>query len=229
MTNRREFLQTGVSVTSLPLALNVLLPAATASARASYIVPHSAVFDNRYVEGRTFAAATGRLGVSTRALDNGDVTSFWYDELDAIWRERPAAIAGTTQFGPMFVLERLAAERGMRVVLRAEHSAHPDGTMTHEITGPAETVRLAEHLQRREVDWPVLVAVLAAHCPIGRATPVTRTVTTPGAKPEPDVPAGEGMPETVIHYYTSAAIRDGQGVPWDGPLFSWLIAPKARA
>lgn len=225
MTNRREFLQTGISVSSLPLALNVLLPASMASARAHHVTLHKAVFDDRYVEGQTFAAAAERLGIAARALDNGDVTAFWYDELDSIWRERPEAIAGTTQFGPMFVLGRLAAERGMRMAMRVEHRAGPDGTIAHEVTGPPETTELAGHLERQGLDWPLLAAVLAAHCPAHCAGPVTRTVTTPGVISEPAVPAGAQAPETVIHYYTSAAIRDGQGVPWDGPLFSWLIAP----
>lgn len=185
-----------------------------------------AVFDDRYAEGRTFAKAARHLDVPVRALDNGDVTAFWYDELDALWRERPAAVAGTTQFGPMFVLERLARERGMRVALRVEHSANSDGTVTHEIVGPSETIELADHLQQRKVEWPMLVAVLATHCPVAGSPVTRRSITTPGAAPA--LMARAASPDTVVHYYTSAAIRDGQGIPWDGPLFSWLLAPPAR-
>lgn len=160
-----------MSISSLPFALNVSSSAEAAPAGSVPVTLHKVIFDDRYAEGRSFAAAVGKFGVPVRALDNGDVTGFWYDELDALWRERAAAIAGLTQFGPMFVLERLARERGMGVAMRVEHRADSAQQMTHAITAP---------------------------------------------------------PETVIHYYTSASIRDGQGVPWDGPLFSWLIAPGGR-
>jgi hypothetical protein len=226
MTNRREFLRTGVSVSSLPLALNTLLPVAATAGQARHVSVRKAVFDDRYAEGRTFAEAARRLSVPVRALDDGDVTSFWYDELDALWRDRPAAVAGTTQFGPMFVLERLARERGMRVALRVEHCANADGTVTHDISGPTEAIELAEHLQRHGVDWPMLVAVLSTHCPGDGSAMDRRSVTTPGVAPM--LATRAASPDTVVHYYASAAVRDGYGIPWDGPLFSWLLAPGSR-
>jgi hypothetical protein len=232
MANRREFLQTGVSVTALPPAINALLSGvASARAEGDNAVLHKAIFDDRYAEGRAFAAAIGRFGVPLHALRNGDVTDFWYDELDMLWRERPAAIAGSTQFGPLFALERLASERGMRVALRVEHQVRPDGTLAHVMTGAPETLALAERLRVERIDWPLLVAALLTHCRADCRAPVEHTVVMPGEAPAlqtASVPLGSPRaPHSVIHYYTPKAIQEGRDVPWDGPLYSWVIAPAA--
>lgn len=237
MTNRREFLRTGVSVSVLPLVTHGLLSPAAASAlsediRASHAVLHQAIFDDRYAEGRSFAEAIGAVGVRARALRDGDVTDP-YQELDLLWRERPAAIAGLTQFGPMFVLERLGRERGLRVALRIEHRVQADGTLAHVMSGAPDTLSLAETLRRHGVDWPVLIAALATRCRSGRPARAARTITTPGGKPvlarAPAAPGSADAPESVIHYYRQFAIQEGRDIPWDGPLFSWVIAPAARA
>jgi hypothetical protein len=46
--------------------------------------------------------------------------------LRAAWTKQPVAIAGLTAHGPLFCLERLAWDHGMRVVFRAEHPAGID-------------------------------------------------------------------------------------------------------
>jgi hypothetical protein len=38
-----------------------------------------------------------------------------------------------------------------------------------------------------------------------------------------------GESDSVIHYYRQFAIQEGRGIPWDGPLFSWVLAPGAPA
>jgi hypothetical protein len=235
MTSRREFLQASVLASTLPLAVKGIVPAhaALADARTSdRLVLHKAIFDDRYAEGHAFANAMRRLGVRSYALENGDVTKLWYEDLDHLWREGPAAIAGMTQFGPMFVLERFARERGMRVLLRVEHQAHASGTLAHVVTGPPSTLSLLDELRDQDVDWPVLMAVLLADCRANRSTPASRTVRLAGAKPElarRGAKAGAlHVPESVIHYYAGSRIQEGHDVPWDGPLFSWVIAPRRR-
>jgi hypothetical protein len=130
--------------------------------------PRWALYDDRYAEGRSFAEAAAAQGIATRALDGGDITRFWYDELDVLWRREPAAIAGLTQFGPMLVIEQLAAERRMHLTLRGEQ-------------------RLAH-----------LATALQA----------------PGS--------------SIIHYYMPLAVAQGRGAALDGPLYSWLVAPRER-
>jgi hypothetical protein len=69
-----------------------------------------------------------------------------------LWRKEHVAIAGLTQFGPMFVLERLAHERGMHVALRVEHQVRAAGTLAHAVSAHPETVALAEQLSSRGLD-----------------------------------------------------------------------------
>lgn len=228
MTNRREFLRTGVSVSALPLANGLLSPNASARTGENSKTLHKAIFDDRYTECRTFAKTIGRFGVRPHALKNGDVTDLWAGELDRL-RGRPAAIAGLTQFGPMFVFEQIAREQRMRVRLRVEHRVQSDGTIAHVTTGPEETLAFAERLRTRVADWPALMAMLLTRCCSDASIPAERTIVMPGARPRlrQAVSSGAPAPESVIHYYTPQGIREGRGVPWDGPLFSWVIAPDA--
>jgi hypothetical protein len=167
MPNRREFLQTGAVVSAI--AMNGVLAGSAAAVGARPSMPlRWALYDDRYAEGRAFAEAAAAQGVATRALDGGDVTRFWYDELDVVWRRGPAAIAGLTQFGPMFVIEQLAAERRMHLTLRGEHCVAP---ITTALQAP----------------WP-----------------------------------------SIIHYYTPLAVARGHGSALDGPLYSWVVAPRER-
>lgn len=234
MTNRREFLQTGVSVSALPLVMRGLLAPGTAAARGTgeRLVLHKAIVDDRYAEGRQFAETLGEIGVPAEALNDGDVTRA-YLALDALWRNRPVAIAGLTQFGPMLVLERLGGERGLRMAFRAEHRVSPDGMLAHALSGAPETLDIAENLRREVLDWPVLIAALAANCRGDCLTPAERIIATPGRKPAMTraAPASSvaGEPESVIHYYRPFTVQEGREIPWDGPLFSWVIAPAARA
>lgn len=232
MTNRRQFLQSGVAVSALPLALDKLTgrPSGTGGPASDFVRLHKAIYDDRYVEGQRFADAMRGFGVPCRALENGDVTAFWYEELDLLWRERQVAVAGWTQFGPMFVLERLAAERGLRMALRIEHGAREHGSLSHVVAGSPETLALARPLASKLVDWPVLAAALATHCSADCAALATQTMVTAGTRPvlsSTRAQTAPGSPETVIHYYMSRSIQNGESVPWDGPLFSWVIAPAA--
>ena len=125
MTNRREVLQGGIALTSLPIVANVAWAAHTAlpidaSARALYRV----VFDSRFAAARAFGAEAARLGAKVHGFD-GDITGFWYHQLDLQWRRQALAIAGMTLHGPLFCLEQLARDVGARVVYRAEHVVAP--------------------------------------------------------------------------------------------------------
>lgn len=136
MPNRREFLQTGAVVSAI--AINgVFAGDAGAIAGRPSLPLRWALYDDRYAEGRSFAAAAAAQGIATRALDAGDITRFWYDELDVLWRREPAAIAGLTQFGPMLVVEQLAAEARMHLTLRGEH---PIARLTAALQAPGPSI-----------------------------------------------------------------------------------------
>src|SRR5262245_4161386 len=167
MPSRREFLQTGAAVSAIA-ANGVIVRRIEAMGAAPSIALGRAVYDDRYPEGRRFAAAMSAQGVATTTLDEGDVTRF-YLELERLWQRAPMAVAGFTQFGPMLVVERLALERGLRVVERVEY----------------------------------------------------------GAAEQSQTPAG-GTEPSFIHYYTPQAEQQGYGPALNGPLYSWVVAPRGR-
>jgi hypothetical protein len=229
MPNRRVFLQTGVVVSTI--AMNgVIARSAGALGERPSVALGRAIYDDRYAEGRRFAAVIGAQSVATRALDEGDITRFWYEELDELWRREPVAVAGFTQYGPMFVVERLAAERGLRLALKVEHRVEPDGTLLHVIAGPSETVALAAQGAAAGADWPGLMAVLACRASAGSAQREIGTVVTAG--PPPRLAAAVSTPmspePSIIHYYTPRAVEQGFGAPLEGPLYSWVAASRRR-
>jgi hypothetical protein len=235
MTNRRELLQAGVAAATLPLvAGGIFKPeAAAATAGPLDVRVYKAIFDERYAECRAFGEQVSKNGVAARAIADGDVTSFWFDELDLLWRETPVAIAGLTQFGPMFVLERLGRERGLQVALRVEHQPRADGLLRHVMSGPPETLSLAARLSSGGMAWPMVMAGAVAGCRAGCSAPAVETLAITGAKPE--IGGGtlsstrDNRPERIIHYYMTQSHSEGHDLPLDGPLFSWVIAPKVGA
>ena len=229
MPNRRMFLQSGAAVSAI--AMNgAIVRSANALSGRSHVTLVRAIYDDRYAEGRRFAAAVGAHGVATRALDEGDITRFWYDELDAIWRHEPVAVAGFTQYGPMFVTERFAAERGMDLALRVEHRSDGNGTLAHVVTGPGETVALAADIANAGSDWPGLMATLVCCASGDRSPRETCTLPTqgpaPSRAPEASTPSSQGA--SIIHYYTPLTVAQGYGESLDGLLYSWVVVPRSR-
>jgi hypothetical protein len=226
MPNRREFLHTGAAVSAIA-ANGILVRGAEAIGARPRFALGCAIYDDRYTEGRRFAAVVGAKGVATRALDDGDITSFWCEELEGRLRRERLGVAGFTQFGPMFVVERLAAERGMRLALRVEHRSAAEGTLTHIFSTPRETLELAEGFEALRADWPALMATLA--CRVGGDDSVWRTgeLVAPGLD-APRLPPSSAAPTPFIHYYTPQAEQQGYGSALDGPLYSWVVAPRAQ-
>jgi hypothetical protein len=226
MTNRREFLQTSAVVSAV--AANSVISGAVAAPGAMRLSkPSRAIYDDRYPEGRRFAEVVAAQGVPTRALDDGDITRFWYDELETLWRSEPVAVAGFTQYGPMFVVERLALERGLELVLRVEHCNTSDGALQHAFTGPRETLALAAGFAALHADWPALIAALA--CGVGGDDSPAHGAALATAEPASRLaPSVAGAP-SVIHYYTPLPVQQGHGPALDGPLYSWVVAPRARS
>jgi hypothetical protein len=200
MTNRREFLQIGLAATALPVAGGLLASAADASvaARAPAISLYKILFDAEFAQGRRFGDAAARLGIPFHAMARGDVTDFWYHDLDLAWREAPKAIAGFTRHGPLFVLERLAWDRSLRVVLRAEHRPAGDGVIEHVLTGPSASVARAAALVPAGDEWMSVMAGVVAQCAAGCSETTTQTVVT----------------------------RTRQSLPDNEPFYSWVIAPR---
>jgi len=151
VARRREFLQVGLALAVLPLtqtapgrSVATWRSGSGASAWVDALVTLqvlTVIFDEELGESCLFAEKATRLGLRTLSFSNGDATDLWYHELDPIWREQPIAIAGLTRFGPLFVLERLAWDRGMRVVYRAELAQSSGAEPLYSwVIGPRERV-----------------------------------------------------------------------------------------
>lgn len=201
MTNRREFLQIGVTATALPLASRAAR-AAGVDVEAHDAVPlYAVIYDTRFADSVELARRSEALGFRTQAIE-GDMTRFWYDELYHRWKRGPAAIAGLTAHGPLFCFDQLARDQGMRVVFRGEHRPADGGTV-HEFSGPAtmlaEALAVGRGSQRA---FGARMAEVLGRCPRGRneiSSARTRT---------------------------SAALELGGD---DDALYSWVIAPAVRA
>ena len=203
MSSRRHFLQVGITASALPFALTNLqaLPESSAEAVAPINeLPrrtfYKVIVDERIPESLRFGQHMREMGSAVHAI-RGDVTDLWFHDLFAQWTKEPVAIAGLTEHGPLFCLERLAWDHGMRVVYRAEHRLDGDCVL-HEVSGPEAVIGRAADLGPAGVDWTTQAARLVSGCQDGRSpTAVTRAVTRVA-------PAGD---------------RE--------PLLSWVIAPRS--
>jgi hypothetical protein len=133
--NRRRFMQTSIAVAGAALPVTHALSAAASMSTETGLHLERFVFDDRFAEAAEAAQQAAERGISVAAF-SGDLTRLWYDDLDLRWRDKPMTLAGATTQQGLFVLETLAADRGMRVVYRAAHGA------VLPRTGRAEAVQL---------------------------------------------------------------------------------------
>ena len=108
---RRQFVGAGAA------ALTVAAVPATCWLSSRLPTPYRAIYDERFEDGRRFAADALSRGWITRAI-RGDVTQVWFHELSVRWKRGAAPIAGVTTAQSLFVLERLSWDVGMRVTVR---------------------------------------------------------------------------------------------------------------
>jgi hypothetical protein len=203
MTSRREFLQIGFAATALPMAgsllANPVSPAPTVGPALPLALPlYRVLFDERYALGTAFGAEAARAGASVAGFARGDITDFWFRDLDVRWRQSPVAIAGFTRHGPLFVLERCAWDRGLKVVFRGEHRPLPDGSTEHHLSGSDFSLYQAAALAGAGQEWSRLMAGIVTQCGAGCTT---------------------GQRELIT--------RSGHRLPDDEPFYSWVIAPRA--
>jgi hypothetical protein len=191
MTTRREFIEMGVLVSAVPLAAGSLASAATA-APVEGTLPYKIIFDERFVESVAFGREAQRRGARVHSIA-GDITSLWFNELDAQWKAQPITLAGLTAQGPLFCLEMLARDQGMRVVYRAEHVCSGSAT-THSVQGPQHVLNRLGDLAAAGANWPARIASVATQCP--HEWGKMASVTTSGASHF----AIQGVPETLVSW-----------------------------
>jgi hypothetical protein len=117
--NRRGFMMAaGVTASACGTAACMSAGAMNiALMRSSRII----VADRRFAASRAFALRTAKPGGRIVWI-TGDVTDFWYDELDLLWRREKVSLTGLTTNAPFFYLQQLAMDRGLRVTFRSEFS-----------------------------------------------------------------------------------------------------------
>jgi hypothetical protein len=187
MASRREFLQIGVAALALPISARAGVKTTAAAGASAPAQLYKVIYDERHASSRAFGSEVKRLGAPLHSI-KGDITDFWFHDLDARWKKAPVAVAGLTEHGPLFCLERLSWDHGMRVVYRADHTYRADGYMEHELSGSERMLREAVDLSSSGPDWSTRVASLVTRCPASRAQASKLTVVTPAARPAGDPP-----------------------------------------
>jgi len=117
MASRREFLQAGIAASLLPAAAS-----ATGAPDNYRLLYYKVIFDERFPSSVAYGAEWQARGAAVHAI-RGDITDLWFHDLDLQWKKQPLPIAGLTAHGPLFCLERLAWDQGMRVVSRMEQKS----------------------------------------------------------------------------------------------------------
>ena len=144
MVNRRSVLKIGASTVAGAL-VKVPVSDRNLSPGREHIAFHRAVFDERFVECRAFAAELRSSGVFASAI-RGDVAELWYGDLRVHLSESRLPIAGLTDRAALFCLEELARDVGMRVIFRADHIIDQNGHTQHTPVGPASLVAVTHSL-----------------------------------------------------------------------------------
>ncbi len=205
MATRRDFLQFGIAVSALPLALKNFQASPSVHAKSAPVSANESrgrnfykvIVDSRIPESIRFGERMREMGSVVHPI-TGDITDLWFHDLHAQWTKQPVAIAGLTEHGALFCLERLAWDHRMRVVYRAEHTLASD-CVQHEISGPERVLSRVADLEKGGADWVTHAARLVGSCRDGRSQVATARVVT--------------------RLGTSPVDRE--------PLLSWVIAPAA--
>ncbi len=121
MATRRDVIKTGVVASAAPASA---LAGFAARAATPVLIIYKAVYDERFADGRTYAAQAAARGWATAAV-RGDVTDLWFHDLSQRWKQGAAPIAGLTTEASLFCLEQLARDAGMRVVSRQKEPGQP--------------------------------------------------------------------------------------------------------
>jgi len=196
MPNRRRFLQSAITLSAVSMPAISAWPAGARSAEAPILRLERFVFDNRFPEAVEVAQHAAHRQVRLAEI-SGDLTALWYEDLDLLWKNAPMVLGGVTTRHGLFVLETLAADRGMRVVYRGEHAAPQQGTAAHSLSGPADLLARAASEPNASL-WAPLARAMT-QCPAGPWEPAHLELATP-----------------IEHASTR-----------NEPLLSWIIAPRS--
>jgi hypothetical protein len=136
---------------------------AAACTGAAAIGLDQVLFDSRYAECRSFAAAAHRSGNEIVAFQ-GDVTRLWQHMLHPRWAAGGGAIAGMTTPSSLFCLEQLAKDHWKRLVIRIDHRRSVAGVPSHRVTASEPMLSRTFAALNHRQEWPERVMNLVNTC-----------------------------------------------------------------
>jgi hypothetical protein len=195
MITRRELIQVGAGAAASSAVLAGTVDTRSSTARSHEL---SAVLTDGSLDARAFGAAARARGLEVHEI-GADLAEIYCRDLQPLWKDGSARpVGGLTGAAPLFYIERLAWDAGLRIVLLGRHEAGASGQARHSIRGPRDTVD-GFQMSSRLIDWRIALANLLKTLPIS----------APTLKP-------------------LSAVRDAV-IAGDRALFSWVLAPVARA
>lgn len=165
MITRRELLQVGAGAAASAAVF------AGGDARFSAARSHElgAVLTDGSVDALAFGAAARARGLAVHEI-GADLADIYCRDLRPLWEGQPGApIGGLTGAGPLFYIERLAWDAGLRIVFLGRHEVGEHLRRPHLVEGPRDAVD-AFHTSSRLIDWRVALAAVLKSVPISAAT-----------------------------------------------------------
>jgi hypothetical protein len=157
MLSRRAFVGAGAALAAfVTFPLRALKP----SYGAHDAFPLRVIFDCTFHAGLAFGVAAERSGAHVAAV-GADLGSYWMSTLEPLLKRGPLTLAGLTAGAPLFCLEVLCRNYGLRTVYRIEHLPAADGHARHTLTGDPVLAAWTDRLAAAGADWPGAAATVA--------------------------------------------------------------------
>jgi hypothetical protein len=123
-------------------------------------VPLRVIFDRTLDAGVVFGLAAEHSGAHVDAV-GADLGGYWINTLEPMLKRGPLTLAGLTAGAPLFCLELLCRDYGLRTVYRIEHVPAADGCARHRLTGDPAPAAWTDRLAAAGADWPKAAAAVA--------------------------------------------------------------------
>lgn len=164
MMTRREWVQLCAAVAASPTVLAHAKPAKSVPGTEPLC---AAVADRTSPDARAFGEAMAARAVPVHSIDQ-DLTDLYFKHLAPQWQQAPRAVAGLTRVAPLFCLERLAWDAGLRVAFLGRHQVVDGTRVRHVINGPEEAVETLCGSMRL-LDWRIALADTFIEMPVEAA------------------------------------------------------------
>src|SRR5262245_32091031 len=134
MITRRAMFQVCAGVAATP----TVLAGTTGANRIEVTSAHAlgAVLTDASTDSRAFGVAVRARGLPAHEI-GPDLADVYCRDLQPLWRDAPAVpVGGLTGAAPLFYIERLAWDAGLRIVYLGRHEVGANGEVQHQVKGP---------------------------------------------------------------------------------------------